>query len=525
MNWHDSLHGNLKANISGKHAQANDVQRPRPRMTRSESVLPVKVRALTPGLPSTSASATPGTNTRESSGDETPPLSITPRVKSSLQAGKSQRSASTRVGPESSPRLVKSLSARQVATTHSSAASQAPNRPDKLTRSRSSAAVIVQTDPQALPTGNTMPLVPRAQQNKGSHATPVLRARASSSNLVSSGVGSAGSRSRTRTVTSSQGSDGSTSVGEPRPSSRLTQRLSTALSPNTSDIEHASSAGPRPGPRMKTMRRLPSESTISNGVSPASPAKEFPGAVMAVSPIASPVKEFPSSGVHTGIDSPTRKRHPLQPPQLSRQPSRVELTSPRLGSETSDSSSTVFSIPHPQTNSLSREPHQPEDEAVVHTTAQNARKLADLEIRNASLMAVNASLERRTRRWAKEIADLRRCGPSSGGQPTSTAILPDDLVNEENPDDHHPSIPLDAAIDRALVLADHLVRAAEEGLAWRPKIHEDAIARATEGVRRVVSRDRRMNEDDGDSTVDHSHITNPEDITFDDDPPANHLAP
>ncbi|ORY86300.1 hypothetical protein BCR37DRAFT_391094 [Protomyces lactucae-debilis] len=150
-------------------------------------------------------------------------------------------------------------------------------------------------------------------------------------------------------------------------------------------------------------------------------------------------------------------------------------------------------------------------QASAAAAESSTRRMLDYEIRNTSLMAVNAHLEKQTRRQASELKQLRRHAQEARGLGTMKPLSPDASEALTSDDDAWPADmedvrrkvllsdeltgtirSLDGSIQRALLVSEQLLTDAQRGLAYRPRESEVGL-----GVRVLQKGDQEDEEEEG----------------------------
>ncbi|KAF5312143.1 hypothetical protein D9619_002603 [Psilocybe cf. subviscida] len=130
------------------------------------------------------------------------------------------------------------------------------------------------------------------------------------------------------------------------------------------------------------------------------------------------------------------------------------------------------------------------EELKVKATAKSNRKIADLEITNRSLMAINMSLEATKHRQAKEIRDLRRklretrliLPPRTYAEIKSSDGLADEEVSEEDEEDETSDVDDthgDEIYKRIKIIIENLLKSGEEALIAPTSIDTDGSRNTT----------------------------------------------
>ncbi|KAG9314117.1 hypothetical protein JVU11DRAFT_4900 [Chiua virens] len=156
-------------------------------------------------------------------------------------------------------------------------------------------------------------------------------------------------------------------------------------------------------------------------------------------------------------------------------------------------------------------------ERQLRAEAKTNRKIADLEITNRSLLAINASLETIKNRQAKEIRDLRRkLRESRLTLPPRTykavkSVLEEERGNEDEDEDSDvEEDETDETYQRVRGLIDNLIESGKRTLEMRPEDLRASLATKVLNADELRSwadfeQDSRTNKDTDDQTIHSRH--------------------
>ncbi|KAI1793105.1 hypothetical protein LXA43DRAFT_1002834 [Ganoderma leucocontextum] len=164
-----------------------------------------------------------------------------------------------------------------------------------------------------------------------------------------------------------------------------------------------------------------------------------------------------------------------------------------------------------------------DEERKMKAAAKSNRKIADLEITNRSLLAINTTLEATKNRQAKEIRDLRRklresrlILPPPAYRAVKSSLSPEDLANEEDDDDEEEEEEeeeedgsgvlgdkADEAYRRVRSIIDTLLKSGRAALESRP---QDFVGTGKGGAKVLTAEEVRTWRGDDDLTETRSNF-------------------
>ncbi|KAG6886770.1 hypothetical protein C0992_002441 [Termitomyces sp. T32_za158] len=168
--------------------------------------------------------------------------------------------------------------------------------------------------------------------------------------------------------------------------------------------------------------------------------------------------------VRTTTPRPTLRARVNVPP-----PSSARVNPPAPSVAVSPPTSALNAASSPPASALSFSSRSDDDRATPpnnHARDKSNRKIADLEITNRSLLAINASLESTKHKQAKEIRDLRRRLRESRLVPPAPAAVDDPAPTDDSDDDNYDD---DDVFTRIKSMLDNLLQSGRSALQTQPR--------------------------------------------------------